>query len=179
MARQRIGKLPPRYGFMLNPFSEMRLSSCPKCDKLTYPRKFALLIHVEGWGPFVFGKTCKYCSRCELIMAHQDELEWELANTFERLAPDVVGNEYFVVGSVERKTWKAGLAGDAPQSLDEALQHTADFKRYHDLRYDPGGWRLPGQGPRHLEPKPPDTPWRAGPGHLRRKERQTFSKGGG
>ncbi len=25
-------------------------------------RKFALLIHVDKWGPMVLGKTCRYCT---------------------------------------------------------------------------------------------------------------------
>ena len=38
--RDRVGYLPPRYKFLLNPFPETRLSTCPKCDGLTYPRNF-------------------------------------------------------------------------------------------------------------------------------------------
>ena len=84
-----VGKLPRRYTFMLNPFPEARLSSCPGCRKLTYPRKFPLFIHVDGWGPITQGKTCKYCSKCELIMCDQAELEAQLAYSFERLKPEV------------------------------------------------------------------------------------------
>ena len=43
MAKKRIGKLPPRYSFILNPYADVRLSKCPRCQKLTYLRKFALL----------------------------------------------------------------------------------------------------------------------------------------
>lgn len=156
--REHVGNLPPRYALMLNPFPETRLSSCPKCDRLTYPRKFPLFIHVEGWGPLIQGKTCKYCPRCELIMCHQDELEHELAHSFGRLKPEVIGNEYFLVGTVERKTWKAGM--EKPGTIGDVLDHTADFKRYVDLQFDPGGWRHADAGPRYLEPRPPDTPWR-------------------
>jgi hypothetical protein len=62
---------------MLNPFAGTRLSTCPKCDELTYPRKFPLFVHVDGWGPLALGKTCKYCPRCELIMCHQDYVDLE------------------------------------------------------------------------------------------------------
>jgi hypothetical protein len=50
MAKNRIGKLPPRYSFMLNPHAEVRLSVCPKCRKPTHPRKFALFIHIDKVG---------------------------------------------------------------------------------------------------------------------------------
>ena len=90
MAKKRIGKLPPRYSFMLNPYTDVRLSKCPRCQKLTYLRKFALFIHIDAWGPMALGKTCRYCARCELIMAHQDELEAQLAHSFSQIAPAVL-----------------------------------------------------------------------------------------
>jgi hypothetical protein len=135
----RIGKLPPRYSFILNPYADERISRCPRCQKLTHPRKFALFIHVTSWGPLTLGKTCVYCSPCELIVVHQHDLEAELAHAFCQLAPEVVGNEYLVLGTMDRQTWKAGLTG-ADQQMDEMLMHTADFKKVLKLEVDPGGW---------------------------------------
>ena len=31
MARARMGKLKPRYSFLLNPYTDVRLSKCPRC----------------------------------------------------------------------------------------------------------------------------------------------------
>src|SRR5918912_4177948 len=111
MTNTRIGKLRPRYSFMLNPYPDVRLSKCPKCQKLTHLRKFALFIHIDKWGPIALGKTCRYCSRCELIMAHQNELEAELAYSFSQIAPEVIGSDYMVLGTVEKKVWQAGVRG--------------------------------------------------------------------
>ena len=139
MAKRRIGSLPPRYSFILNPYSDIRLSKCPQCDRPTHQRKFALLIHVEGWGPLALGKTCRYCARCELIMAHQDELEAQLAHSFSQIAPEVIGNEYLVLGTIDKKVWQEGLAGGGGE-LGEMLKHVADFKRVLKLEVEPGGW---------------------------------------
>jgi hypothetical protein len=139
MASSKIGKLPPRYSFLLNPYSDVRLSKCPSCEKLTHPRKFALFVHVDGWGPFALGKTCRYCSRCELIIAHQDELEAELAQSFNRLAPEVIGKNYLVLGTLNMKAWREGLGGRG-QSLEDMLNHMADFKQVLELHVEPGGW---------------------------------------
>jgi len=139
MARTKIGKLPRRYSFILNPHTDTRLSKCPKCEKLTHFRKFVLFIHIDGWGPMALGKTCRYCSRCELIMVHQDELEAQLAYSFSQIAPDMIGNEYMVLGTIEKKAWQEGLGGKG-QPLTEMLKHTADFKKYYDLEFEPGGW---------------------------------------
>jgi hypothetical protein len=138
MARRKVGKLKPRYSFILNPYSDVRLSKCPRCDRPTHPRKFALLISIDGWEPLVLGKTCRYCTPCELIIAHQDELEEQLTFNLSRLAPEAIGNDYLVLGTMDRKVWQECLrAGGAP--FDDALQHVAEFKKVFDLNIT-GGW---------------------------------------
>ena len=139
MARRRAGRLPPRYAFMLNPYTATRLSRCPKCKKLTHYRKFVLFIHTDTWGPIAHGKTCRYCSRCELIMVHEDELKAELAHTLGQSSADAIGEDFVVLGTVEKKVWKEGLTGKA-LPLAEALRHVADFTGHYELGYDPGGW---------------------------------------
>jgi hypothetical protein len=101
-------------------------------------RKFALIIHVAPDHVFALGKTCRYCSRCELIIAHQDELEAQLVQMFEQSDPSVIGNAYLVIGTVERKAWREGLG--QPKTIGEILPHVADFKGYREIEYEPGGW---------------------------------------
>lgn len=139
MKQKRIGKLPPKYKFILSQYQYERISSCPFCKKQTHPRKFPLLIHVTDWGPLVLGKTCKYCSPCELIVAHQHELEAEMAYAFSRIAPAVIGNDYLVVGTVEKKLWQQGLQEEMPE-LGKTLESVADFRKVYDLKIEPGGW---------------------------------------
>jgi hypothetical protein len=140
MARERVGKLAPHYAFLLNPYTDVRLSKCPLCGGLTHPRKFALFIHVKDFGLLVLGKTCRYCTPCELVIAHKDELEAELARSPAHLSPGTAEERYLVVGTVDRRVWKQGLQGTGTQ-LGEALEHMADFKKHFDLHVEPGGWR--------------------------------------
>ena len=137
-ARQRLGELPLRYSFMLNPYESERLSKCPKCNQLTKLRKFALFIHVDDFGTVLLGKTCRFCPYCDLIMTHQDELEHELANNLTFMNPEAIGNDYLVLGTVDMKVWRKGLKGG--NDLDTVRKHTADFKKYFDLIVKPGGW---------------------------------------
>jgi len=139
MSKNRLGKLPPRYSFILNPYKDIRVSKCPRCQELTHMRKFVLLVYVEGWGLCAQGKTCRYCTPCELIVAHKDELEAELVRFFENHSPDVIGNPYLVMGTVNKQHWKQWLNSKG-EPLAEALEHVADFKKVLDLKIE-GGWQ--------------------------------------
>jgi hypothetical protein len=139
MPKIKIGNLPPRYSLLLNSHEDARLSKCPKCQKLTHLRKFALFIHIDGWGPMVLGKTCRYCSRCEVVMVHRKELEAELACGLSQMAPKAIGKDYLVLGTIEKKIWQEELGGPG-KPVAAMLKHVADFKHQYDLGYKPGGW---------------------------------------
>lgn len=146
MARERLGKKPARYLFLLNPYKDVRLSKCPKCGKATHNRKFALLIHINGWGPLAQGKTCRYCSHCKLIMAHKDELDEELARGMTKVASEAVGRDYTVLGTLDRNIWKRGLEGEAPP-IGKILENAAQFRGVMRLEVSPGGWYPAGKSP--------------------------------
>jgi hypothetical protein len=136
MKKKRLGKLPPRYSFISNPYADARFTKCPECSKATRLRKFPLLIHLHETIPIILGKTCRFCVACELIIVHQDELEALLANMFAAVGP--IGHDYLVLGTVERTFWRSGPR--KAKSLDEMLQHRADFKQYLHVEYRPAGW---------------------------------------
>ena len=146
MLKTKIGNLPPRYSLLLNPHADLRLSKCPKCQKLTHSRKFALFLHIDGWGPMVLGKTCRYCSRCEMVMVNRNELEAELARGLSRMAPGVIVENHLVLGTIEKKIWREGLGGHG-KPLAEMLKYVADFKHHYSLEYDLGGWHPVSQEP--------------------------------
>ena len=145
MANIKVGKLPKRYAFALNRYKSERFSQCPKCNGLMNMRKFALFIHVDGWGPLSMGKTCRYCPRCEFIIAHQDDLEKVLTGFFKQHGPDKIGKDYFVLGTASLKSWKEGARNKAG-NLQEALEHVSDFSKILTLKVDCGGWCLPVKG---------------------------------
>jgi hypothetical protein len=83
-------------------------------------------------------KTCRYCPYCDLLIAHQDELETILAAFFAQTNPAVVGNDYLVVGTLDRPDWQKGVKG--PVSVPEILEHLHDFRQV--LNFEPvGGWQ--------------------------------------
>ena len=85
------------------------MSRCPECQQPTRLRKFALVIHV--YGLMALGKTSRFCPRCDLVMVHQDELEHELTTAFESRNPHIIGNEYAVLGIMDRDAWRKNFKG--------------------------------------------------------------------
>jgi site-specific recombinase XerD len=74
----RLGKQPPRYCFFLNPYRDVRFTTCPQGGGKTRQRKLPLVIHVDPVQLIALNKTCRYCPGCDLLIAHQDEVEaWQ------------------------------------------------------------------------------------------------------
>jgi hypothetical protein len=122
-----LGKLPARYSFFLNPYPDLRFTSCPQCGAKMRQRKLPLVIHVEPHYFLALNKTCKYCPSCDLLLAHKDILEDLLARMFAERAPQIIGNDYLVVGTMDRSDWHEGV--HAGVSLAEMLRSLHDFKR--------------------------------------------------
>jgi hypothetical protein len=128
----RLGKQPPRYRFLLNPFRDRRFAICPNCDGRTLLRKVPLVVHVDPINPVAINKSCRYCPACDLLIAHQDEVEAELSALFVRRAPGLVGNSYLVLGTLDRDAWKRGVA--EPLSTQEMVEQLHDFVEVLELR---------------------------------------------
>jgi len=126
MPLPRLGSQPPRYKFFLNPYSDARFTACPKCDAKSKQRKLPLAIHVDEGGMIILNKTCRYCPGCDLLIAHRDQIENFLTAWFEQQAPEVLGNEYLVVGTLDRADWRRGQ--EQPMSSDEMIAALHDFK---------------------------------------------------
>ena len=154
--KTQFGGLPPRYNFALNPYPDMRVSSCPLCKHKTGQRKIPLLIHVDPLQLIALNYTCRYCRACDLLIAHKHEIEHLLTSLFSRMAPEAVGNDYLILGMVEKTTWREGL--QRPKAVAEMLPHASDFISYSEIRSTQAGWYKDDQEPPVREP-PPSQEW--------------------
>ena len=157
----RPGKLPSQYTFILNPYAEYRFTRCPGCERKMRQRKLPLFIHVDPMNSVVLNYTCRYCPDCDLLIAHQDQIEELLAALFAEYDPSVIGNDYLVMGTVERKAWREGMK--QPTDIPEMLEHLHVFKEAQHVRVQPGGWYPADMDPSELpiqEPAPLNTSWR-------------------
>lgn len=134
----RLGKLPPLYRFILNPFEEVRFSICPECSRRTLARKVPLVVHVNPVHPIVFNKKCRYCPDCDLLIVHQDELEALLVASFQERDPEIIGNDYLVLGTMDKSTWRQ--REKPPLTMGNIPEKLHDFKEYLSLTFIPGGW---------------------------------------
>ncbi len=133
----QLGKQPPRYRFFLNPYQDMRFTRCPQCGNKTRQRKLPLVIHVDPMLLLSLNKTCRYCPHCDLLIAHQDDVEHLLAEIFTEQMPEVVGNDYLVLGTQDRAVWKRGAQQQL--TLQEALETLHDFKEVVTFKLE-WGW---------------------------------------
>jgi len=133
----QFGKQPPEYRFILNPYQDMRFTKCPQCDNKMHQRKLPLVIYIEPNYFLSLNKTCRYCPRCDLLIAHQDDVEHFLASVFMAQKPEIIGNDYLVVGTLDRAMWKRGT--QQPLTLQETLDALHDFKEVVTVKVT-GGW---------------------------------------
>jgi hypothetical protein len=133
----QFGELPPQYNFFLNPYEDQRFTRCPQCETVMGQRKVPLVIHVDPHYPLSINYTCRYCSRCDLLIAHQHEIERLLAGIFAQRIPEAIGNDYLVLGTFDRAYWKEGTK--TPHKSQDLFANLHDFKQVlkFDLRY---GW---------------------------------------
>lgn len=153
----RFGDLPPRYGFMLNPYPSQRISRCPLCEQKNRQRKLPLLIHVDPLNLIAMNYTCRFCPSCDLLVAHKHAVEALLAELFRRRDPSAIGNNYVIIGTVEKSAWREGL--ERPVPIDELRPHVSDFAKYYpEMRLTQPGYYHVSQEPLIWKP-PPSKDW--------------------
>jgi len=102
--RKQFGQLAPKYNYSLNPYPNLKFSKCPICENKTGQRKRPLLIHVDPMHLISLNYSNRYCFNCDLLIGHKHEIEHHLTQTFSQLMPQDIGNNYLIMGTVEKKS---------------------------------------------------------------------------
>ncbi len=149
--KPKFGELAPLYQFSLNPYPDQRFSRCPICGHKTGQRKLPLFINVDPKYTIALNYTCRYCKQCDLLIAHKHEIEHLLTTMFTQIDSDAIGNEYLIIGTVEKKAWRENM--QYPKKPTEMLSQIHDFKRVNsEIRMTRPGWYGPDQEPPIMEP---------------------------
>ncbi len=153
----KLGQLDPKYNFSLNPYPEFRFSSCPDCGTKTGQRKLPLIVHVDPMNLILLNYTNRYCKACNMLIGHKHEIEHHLTEVFIKIKPDVIGNNYLVFGTVEKKVWRENF--NQTKTSKEILEHAHNFISYQDIRMTMAGWFPKNQKPPVMKP-PPSAEWK-------------------
>jgi hypothetical protein len=135
----------PKHSLVLNPFTDLRCSRCIRCRALNKVRKVPLLIHIDPRQLMTLRMSVKLCPNCDLLVVHQDELEAQLAAHLSKLNPQVVGNAYFLLGTVDVVDHRQGKR--EPKDPLEMIARHYPFKERLELRVSLGGWFPEGARP--------------------------------
>ena len=84
-----------------------------------------------------------------MLIAHQDEIEAQLAQVLPQVAPHAFRGNYLIMGTVERKDWRRGLTD--PLSSKEMIEALHDFEDHLHFKPAPLWTRA---GPRDGPAKP-------------------------
>ena len=69
---------------------------------------------------------------------HQDELEQVLTLTYQKHKPEIIGNEYLVLGTLEPTSWRK--REKEPIRFGNVQERVHDFKEYLKVKYIPAHW---------------------------------------
>ena len=89
---------------------------------------------------FILNKACKYCVACDLIITKQSEIEQQLTVGLLEIDPGIIGNDYLVMGTLDRKDWRKREKESSSPS--ETLKKMYAFKNHLDFEVIPAGWYL-------------------------------------
>lgn len=154
-----IWETAPAVPFFSQPLSGYALDQLPSVRHEDAPAEVALVIHIEPRGLLSLNKTCRYCPHCDLLIAHQDDIEHILTTAFsmpgtpvEQMmteafsahnAQQIGHGDYLVVGTLEKAAWRFGA--QHLLTLQETLGALHDFREDVTFKVT-GGWmpRNPG-----------------------------------
>ncbi len=138
MKSKKFGQLESRHNFSLNPYPDLRFYKCVRCETKTGQRKLPLVVHVHPHNLTLLNYTNRYCKQCDLLIGHQHEIEHHLTKLFSKLNPSIVGNEYLIIGSVNKSTWQKSTKQTL--LISEIVESTHDFISYEKLQMTMSGW---------------------------------------
>ena len=136
--RTTLGKLPPMYKFILNPYQDARFTSCPRCEAKMRSRKLPFVVHVDPRQLVVLNMTARYCPDDDLLILHKDKLETLLAAAVAQSAPELIGNDYLVLGTLERSALRQ--IASSPFTFDAIFDAMHDFTEYLTVEPAHYGW---------------------------------------
>ena len=129
-----------RHNFFLSPYPGQAWTRCPQCTEKTKQRIFPVVVSVESGPTGVIRQKCKFCPECDLLIIQQTVLEGFLAKQFHDSHPEIMGNDYLALGTLDNKDWNAQQKGKITPA--EVLSRIRLFKKHLQFDTPQYGWVL-------------------------------------
>ncbi len=123
---------PAQYNFSLNPHRLTQLTRCPTCERPLESRKLPFLITIEPNLTHVFSMESHYCPTCDWLILDQHKLEGLLYAFFIQQDQSVIGKDYHVIGTVDKKAWERGMKQGL--EFEELAPYTHSFKKIQPFK---------------------------------------------
>jgi hypothetical protein len=78
------------------------------------------------------------CVGCDLIITRKSETEAQMVAGFASRRPEIIGNEYLVFGTLDRKDWRQSLQGNLSQK--QTIVRVRIFKDVWNFEVVPAHW---------------------------------------
>jgi len=95
------------------------------------------LIHIAPDHLVSFNKVCRFCPFCELIIVKRTELESYLSVMAQEYFPPSIGNDYLVIGTLDRSLHYKGKRGQLDTGI--AVENFTPFIDHLNFEVR-GGW---------------------------------------
>lgn len=128
-----------RYTLFLNPYPDQLFLECPRCGRETHTRNRVLIVQAgsEVLAPVM--TTCRYCTNCDLLIAHQEEID---ASLHDQLLPEIdveIGDTLMVIGTLDRSRLVSGdVESISPSELLDAFHPISEYVHF-EMERDQAG----------------------------------------
>jgi hypothetical protein len=123
----QFGQQSPRYSYLSNPYERERITACPRCNAALSDIEVAVLILVEPNSPLMLRLPSRHCAACDLLLIQEDDLERGIEDSFRPTEPELIGNKYQVLGTIDLADWER--AHTQRLSQDEIIACLHDFRQ--------------------------------------------------
>ncbi len=70
-----LWRLKPEYSYLLNPYPELRFTTCPVCSRKTGQKTLPVVVQILPGHLVNLNYTHRYCRLCDSLTGHKHEID--------------------------------------------------------------------------------------------------------
>jgi tetratricopeptide (TPR) repeat protein len=124
--------------FFLNTSTYARYTRCPECGEAMKQRVRYLTVFIEPNVIVLTRQQCRSCPNDDLLIAQADLIQPYLEHALHQVNPDLIGNDYVVVGDIPANVFRK--RGDGPLDPEWVKAQTIPFREQRRYPEPFWGW---------------------------------------